>query len=57
MFHSAEEIRKQIIDLTAQYHAVKFEQKDFSPGQTPIRYAGRVFDEKSYDHLSIRGRI
>jgi len=40
------EIRSKIAELVAEFHAVKTESKRFIPGKTPVRYAGRVFDEK-----------
>jgi CDP-6-deoxy-D-xylo-4-hexulose-3-dehydrase len=46
MAKSANEIREQIVGLVKEFYCVKFEKKDFVPGKTPVRYAGRVFDEK-----------
>ncbi|WP_246852266.1 lipopolysaccharide biosynthesis protein RfbH [Patulibacter sp. SYSU D01012] len=39
------ELRAQIAALVGQYHAAAFPSEPFVPGETPIRYAGRVFDE------------
>jgi len=40
------EIRSKIAELVAEFHGVKTESKRFIPGKTPVRYAGRIFDEK-----------
>jgi len=41
---SADELRAQILELTAQYAAEAFPEGEFVPGQTPVPVAGRVFD-------------
>lgn len=43
---SPTELRKEIAALVKEYHKVKFSRKAFVPGETPVRYAGRVFDER-----------
>ncbi len=44
---SAEQIRRQILALTAQYHAAQFAEKpEFEPGVSRVPYASRVFDER-----------
>ena len=43
-----EEIRKLVIDF---YHTTHGQKAEFVPGQTPIRYAGRVFDEEELTNL------
>ncbi len=40
------ELRSQILELTRQYYTAKFANTEFIPGKSPVRYAGRVFDEK-----------
>lgn len=40
------ELRKKIAALVSEFHQVRSAGKDFIPGKTPVRYAGRVFDEK-----------
>jgi len=40
------ELRQQIADLVAQFHQTRHAKQSFIPGKTPVRYAGRVFDEK-----------
>jgi CDP-4-dehydro-6-deoxyglucose reductase, E1 len=39
-----EELRRQILGLVAEYHQAAFPPRPFLPGETPVRYAGRVFD-------------
>ena len=43
---SPSELRNDIAALVAEYCKVKFAKKPFVPGDTPVRYAGRVFDEQ-----------
>ena len=45
------ELRNQILDLTKQYYSAKFANSEFVPGKSPVRYAGRVFDEKELVNL------
>ena len=40
------ELRNQIAALVAQFHQTRNAKQEFIPGKTPVRYAGRVFDEK-----------
>jgi CDP-6-deoxy-D-xylo-4-hexulose-3-dehydrase len=40
----SERLRKEILRLVAQYHAEAFAPREFVPGQSVVRYAGRVFD-------------
>jgi CDP-4-dehydro-6-deoxyglucose reductase, E1 len=46
MSRTLKEIRNEIMVLVREYHATKFANKIFIAGETPVRYAGRVFDEK-----------
>lgn len=39
-----EELRQEILDLTQKYYEEAFSEKKFNPGETVVRYAGRVFD-------------
>ncbi|MCU1490061.1 MAG: DegT/DnrJ/EryC1/StrS aminotransferase [Acidimicrobiaceae bacterium] len=49
---SSRELRGEILDLVAQYvRASKEEEGDFVSGRTPIRYAGRVYDEREVLNL------
>jgi len=41
---TADDLRRQILDLVAQFHDVKFARHDFQPGESPVPVAGRVFD-------------
>ena len=41
-----QELRKSIAQLVDEFYRTKSTEKLFVPGKTPIRYAGRVFDEK-----------
>jgi CDP-6-deoxy-D-xylo-4-hexulose-3-dehydrase len=43
---TAEQLRQQILDLVREYHHVNWPSKEFAPGETPVLYAGRVFDEE-----------
>jgi len=40
-----QELRGKISNLVAELHKTRTTEKPFIPGKTPIRYAGRVFDE------------
>src|SRR6202522_1625963 len=42
MSDKAEELRQQILDLTAQYHAAKFPAKEFVPGTSTVPVSGKV---------------
>jgi CDP-6-deoxy-D-xylo-4-hexulose-3-dehydrase len=44
MSTDAQQLRAQILELVAQYHALQFAPKPFEKGQTHIPFAGRVFD-------------
>jgi CDP-6-deoxy-D-xylo-4-hexulose-3-dehydrase len=39
----AEEIRARILDLVEEYQRIREDRAPFVPGQSPVRYAGRVF--------------
>ncbi|HUW22024.1 MAG TPA: lipopolysaccharide biosynthesis protein RfbH [Candidatus Bathyarchaeia archaeon] len=43
-------IRKQILTLVKKFHQLSGEEL-FIPGKTPVRYAGRVYDEKELVNL------
>ncbi|HML18744.1 MAG TPA: lipopolysaccharide biosynthesis protein RfbH [Bryobacteraceae bacterium] len=42
---TAEQVRDEILDLVKEYSRLQWPAKEFSPGETPVLYAGRVFDE------------
>jgi CDP-6-deoxy-D-xylo-4-hexulose-3-dehydrase len=41
-----DELRKQISALVAEFHQARNTRGSFIEGKTPVKYAGRVFDEK-----------
>ena len=43
-------MRRQILDLVRDYQAAE-PKKEFRPGEDPVRYAGRYFDEKELVNL------
>jgi CDP-6-deoxy-D-xylo-4-hexulose-3-dehydrase len=47
----ADELRAQILDLVREYHDEAFPPREFVPGETPVPYAGRVFDEREVELL------
>lgn len=51
MIKKEQEIRNEIIALTREYHKIKFPQREFVPGKSPVRYAGRVFDDNEMASL------
>ena len=44
MADRAEELRQQILALTAEYHAAKFPARGFVPGSSPVPVSGKVID-------------
>src|ERR1035437_8487980 len=44
MSDKADDLRQQIIELTAQYHAAKFPVKEFVPGTSTVPVSGKVID-------------
>jgi CDP-4-dehydro-6-deoxyglucose reductase, E1 len=44
MSKRAEQLRKQILELTAEYHGEAFPRKPFEPGQTSLPVSGKVID-------------
>jgi len=45
------DIRAEISSLVGEYYRAKFARTSFEPGTSPVRYAGRVFDEKELQSL------
>ena len=41
----AEQLRTEILEKVAQYHALKFAPRPFVPGQSPVPVSGKVFDQ------------
>ena len=46
-----EELRAEILNLVEQYARQKWSQADFTPGETRLPYAGRVFNEDEVRNL------
>jgi len=40
-----QELREKISNIVAEFHKTRTTEQTFIPGKTPIRYAGRVFDQ------------
>lgn len=51
MASNHEHLRTEIIGLVGEYYRAKFVSEPFKAGKTPVRYAGRVFDEKELQSL------
>ena len=47
----ADELRRQILELTREYHDVAFPDQPFVSGESPVPVAGRVFDANDVEHL------
>jgi CDP-6-deoxy-D-xylo-4-hexulose-3-dehydrase len=47
---SAESKRQEILRLVAEYYREAFSERPFLPGETTLRYAGRVFDAEELVH-------
>jgi CDP-4-dehydro-6-deoxyglucose reductase, E1 len=45
-------LRAEILDLVREYHAEAFGEPEFVPGESEVRYAGRVFDDEELVHLT-----
>lgn len=48
---SATELRARILDMVREYAGVAFREEPFVPGQTPVKVAGRVFDQEEVTRL------
>lgn len=44
-------LRSEISNLVKEYYIEKFSKKSFTAGESAVRYAGRVFDEKELQSL------
>lgn len=51
MSAAADDLRAQIRELVAKYHAEAFPERPFHPGVTPVPVSGRVFDASELDLL------
>ena len=47
----AAQLRREILRLVAEYHAAAFPERPFVPGESPVPYAGRVFDDREIGNL------
>lgn len=47
----AGELRRQILDLVAEYHGAAFPCQDFVPGESEVPVAGRVFTARELQYL------
>lgn len=48
---SAEDLRRRILDLVAEYHGAAFPQRPFLPGEHPVPVSGKVFDARDLQNL------
>jgi CDP-4-dehydro-6-deoxyglucose reductase, E1 len=51
MSQRAEDLRRQILDLTAEYHAEAFPKKEFMSGQSSVPVSGKIIDAQDLSHL------
>ncbi len=51
MSEKADQLRRQVLRLVAEYHAEAFAQKPFVAGETPVPVSGRVFDATELQYL------
>jgi CDP-6-deoxy-D-xylo-4-hexulose-3-dehydrase len=51
MSNPADHLRGTILDLVRQYHSLAFTGHDFTPGESAVPCAGRVFDAEELIHL------
>jgi CDP-6-deoxy-D-xylo-4-hexulose-3-dehydrase len=51
MNSQADALRAQIVELVRQYYTAAFPERAFVPGESPVLYAGRVFDADELIHL------
>ncbi|GHF37113.1 CDP-6-deoxy-D-xylo-4-hexulose-3-dehydrase [Deinococcus metalli] len=48
---TAEELRRQILELTRVYHAAQWPERAFAPGESAVPVSGKVFDADEVEHL------
>ena len=51
MPRSAEELRREILALVAEYHEVAFVPREFVPGESAVPVSGKVFGASEIQHL------
>jgi len=49
--NKGKKLRSGILGLVKEYYDFKFSEREFVPGKSMVRYAGRVFDEKELQLL------
>lgn len=47
----AEELRQAILAQVAEYYRKAHQEQPFQPGETKVRYAGRVYDEREMQNM------
>ena len=45
------DLRNEVLTLVKKYYNEEFSEESFCPGETYIKYAGRVFDEQELVNL------
>jgi CDP-4-dehydro-6-deoxyglucose reductase, E1 len=51
MLRSADDLRRQILDLVAEYHEVAFPPREFVPGVSVVPVSGKVFGAEEVQHV------
>src|SRR4051794_25384898 len=51
MGNNAAGLRAEVLALVRKYYDAAFTEPEFTPGQSPVAYAGRVFDAEELVHL------
>jgi CDP-6-deoxy-D-xylo-4-hexulose-3-dehydrase len=51
MSNPADTLRAEVLGLVRQYYEAAFPAQEFVPGESPVHYAGRVFDAEELVHL------
>jgi CDP-4-dehydro-6-deoxyglucose reductase, E1 len=51
MPRSAEELRREILALVAEYHDVAFAPREFVPGESAVPVSGKVFGAREVQHV------
>ena len=56
MTSTPETLRKRIMQLVREYYNTAFSARSFIPGEIPVPYAGRVFDDEEIVNIETTGR-
>lgn len=51
MSNPTDTLRAEVLGLVRQYYEAAFPAQEFVPGESPVHYAGRVFDAEELVHL------